>query len=150
MQHALLHSGFLRSSEAMPYRPALEIGSQTLTYGDLRARAARVAATLQLRTPSGGPPMTAVFADRSTTTFAGILGSLLAGRAYVPLNPTFPSVRTRRMLQQAECRSMIVDATAGTQLDAVLDGIDDALLIVGPDHIDLTPFARRWPRHIFV
>jgi amino acid adenylation domain-containing protein len=134
----------------MPYRPALEIGSQTLTYGDLRARAARVAATLQLRTPSGGPPMTAVFADRSTTTFAGILGSLLAGRAYVPLNPTFPSVRTRRMLQQADCRSLIVDDAAGTQLDTVLDGIDDELLVIASEKTDLTSLARRWPRHIFV
>ena len=150
MQSSLLHSGFLRSSESMPYRPALEIGAQTLTYGDLRARAASLAATLQLRTPPGGSPMTAVFADRSTTTFAGILGSLLAGRAYVPLNPTFPSVRTRRMLQQSDCRSLIVDAAAEQQLDTVLDGIDDVVLVIAPEQTDLTPLARRWPRHIFV
>ena len=97
----------------MPHRPALDVGEQTLTYGDLRDRAASLAATLQVRTPSGGSPMTAVLADRSTTAFAGILGSLLAGRAYVPLNPNFPPVRTRWMLQQAECRSLITEGVIG-------------------------------------
>jgi amino acid adenylation domain-containing protein len=134
----------------MPDRPALEVGAQTLTYGDLRARAAGLAATLQLRTPFGGSPMTAVFADRSTTAFAGILGSLLAGRAYVPLNPNFPPVRTRWMLQQAECRSLIVDAAVEKQLDTVLDGIEDELLVVVPEQTDLTSLARHWPRHLFV
>jgi amino acid adenylation domain-containing protein len=148
--HDLLHSGFLRSSESMPFRTALELGAQTLTYGDLRERAASLAATLQLRTPSGGSAMTAVFADRSIATFAGILGSLLAGRAYVPLNPNFPPVRTRWMLQQSQCRSLIVDAAAEQQLDTVLNGIDDHVLVIATEQTDLTALARRWPRHIFV
>ena len=121
MQSPLLHSGFLRSSEFRRHRPALEIGEQTLTYGNLRERAASLAATLQLRAPLGGSAMTAVFADRSVTTFTGILGSLMAGHAYVPLNPHFPPVRTRWMLQQAECRSLIVDAASEKQLSAKIE-----------------------------
>ena len=150
MQSPLLHSGFLRSSEFRRHRPALEIGEQTLTYGNLRERAASLAATLQLRAPLGGSAMTAVFADRSVTTFTGILGSLMAGHAYVPLNPHFPPVRTRWMLQQAECRSLIVDAASEKQLDTVLEGINDELLVIVPERTDLTWLARRWPRHLFI
>src|SRR5262249_1597643 len=112
---SLLHWGFLESAERMTDRPALEIGPETLTYGDLLKRAATLAATIQVNTLAGGSQTTAVFADRSATAFAAILGSLLAARAYVPLNPHFPVQRTRWMLRQAGSRSLIVDSAGAGQ-----------------------------------
>jgi amino acid adenylation domain-containing protein len=147
---SLLHLGFLQSAENMTDRPALEVGADVLTYGDLVKRAASLAATIQQETPKGGSRTTAVFADRSITAFSGILGSLFAGRAYVPLNPHFPSARTTAMLQQADSRSLIVDAGAAQQLDGILDGIDIELLVILPDQQDVTRLAERWPRHTFV
>src|SRR5687768_95001 len=104
----LLHSGFLRSAELMAGRSALELGSETLSYAALRQHALRIAATIQRRTPDGGSPLAAVFAQRSATAFAGILGTLCAGRGYVPLNRAFPIARTRWMLQNADCRAVVV------------------------------------------
>src|SRR5258708_8444260 len=108
MTPSLLHLGFLQSAEYMTDRPALVIGAETLTYGDLLRRALSLAATIQQNTPDGGSRTTAVFADRSVTAFSGILGSLFAARAFVPLNPGFPSDRTRGMLQQADAPSLVV------------------------------------------
>jgi amino acid adenylation domain-containing protein len=146
----LLASGFLRSAERAPDRPALEVGGATLTYAELRAKAAAIGATVQRRTPSGGSQMTAVFAHRSSTAFTGLLGTLLAGRGYVPLNPTFPPGRTRWMLQHADCRSLVVDSKSEPQLDVVLDGIYHPLLIIVPDRRDVGPLARRWPLHTVI
>jgi amino acid adenylation domain-containing protein len=91
--------------------------------------------------------MVAVFADRSVTAFAGILGSLLAGKAYVPLNPNFPVAKTRQMLERAGCRALIVDSGAESQLPGLLDGASD-LLVVLPDRADVTAMATRWPQHV--
>lgn len=131
----------------MPDRPALEVGGEVFTYAQLRHRAAVLGATLQQGTPPGGPALTAVFAYRSPTAYAGILGALFAGRGYVPLNPTFPPGRTRSMLKSADCRSIVVDGDAEAQLDAVLDGIGSPLLIVLPDRLDVGDVRERWPAH---
>jgi amino acid adenylation domain-containing protein len=142
--------GFLRSAESVPDRPALDVAGATLSYRELLGNALRLAATLQSRVEPRSSPLTAVFADRSAVGFAGILGTLLAGHGYVPLNPNFPVARTRRMLQRAGCASLIVDSTALPQLDAVLNGLWSSLLVILPDNADARALASRWPQHSFV
>lgn len=143
----LLHGGFLRSSLVGPERPALEVDGATLSYGQLRERATAIAATLQARTPPGGSPLTAVFAHRSTTAFAGTLAALLAGHGYVPLNRRFPSARTQQMLQAADCRALVVDSRSESQLNSILDGIGVSLLVIVPDRADVRDLSARWPTH---
>jgi amino acid adenylation domain-containing protein len=150
MHHGLLHLGFLESSERMTTRIALDVAGQLLSYGELLKRASSIAATIQLNAPNGGSPMAAVYTDRSVTTFSGILGSLLAGRAYVPLNPSFPVARTRWMLQHADARVLIADSTGAGQLDQILEGIEVSLLVVLPEARDVSMVAGHWPRHTFV
>src|SRR5271156_2921073 len=93
-----LWAGFMKSAEVFPDRPAVVAEGKTLTYKELRERACRIAATIQARQDASAPPLTAVFAYRSLTAFAGVLGSLLAGNGYVPLNRTFPVDPTWRCL----------------------------------------------------
>jgi amino acid adenylation domain-containing protein len=128
-----LRSGFLRSVERFGDRPALEVAGETLTYAELHERAAGVAATIRARSPAGAPRLTAVFAARSPTAFAGVLGSLLVGHAYVPLNPRFPADRLRDMLLRAGCRTLVVDSDAAVHLDALLEGLDDPPAVIAPD-----------------
>jgi amino acid adenylation domain-containing protein len=146
----LLHSGFLESAHAMPDRPALHVAGKPLSYGELAEKAMRNAATLQRRQGSDPPPLTAVFADRSVAGFAGILGALLAGYGYVPLNPNFPVARTQHMLQRAACASLIVDSTALIQIDDLLTGLPSSLLILLPDEAAPDALSSRWPQHSFV
>ena len=145
-----LHDGFLRSGAAMPERPALEVEGRTLTFAALRDRAASLAATLERATPDADPPLTAVFAYRSETAFAGVLGALLRGHGYVPLHPRFPIDRTRTMLERASCAAVIVDSAAAEQLDDLLAGIDRSLVLVLPEHSDVAELAARWPAHTFL
>ena len=78
---ASLCSGFLRSAEAFSDRPALTVEGETISYEDLRRSAQSLAATLQRHDPGGESPLTAVFAYRNRTAFAGVLGALLRGHA---------------------------------------------------------------------
>ncbi|MFZ0821184.1 MAG: amino acid adenylation domain-containing protein [Candidatus Acidiferrales bacterium] len=143
-------SGFLRSAKLFPSRPAIEVGGAAIGYEELRRKAASIAATLQQKTPSGGPSLTAVFAYRSATAYAGVLGTLMRGHGYVPLNRTFPPARTKLMLSRAGCRAIVADAASADQLDQILDGAEDSLLIILPEIDDVNVHAARWPKHTFV
>jgi amino acid adenylation domain-containing protein len=147
-----LYDGFLRSSERHPERPALQVQGRTLSYAELAGAARGIAATLQRRhgDDTGGQPLTAVFAYRSVTAFAGVLGSLLAGHGYVPLNRTFPLTRSLRMLESSGCRSLIVDEGSEPQLAELLEPLRDEMLVLLPDRDDVADLQRRWPRHTFL
>jgi amino acid adenylation domain-containing protein len=147
-----LRSGFLASCERFPDRPALVVEGETWSYARLSARAASLAATLQAAAAAEGPPLTAVFGQRSATAFAGLLGALLRGHGYVPLNPTFPVERTRGMLARAGCRAVVVDAGAAAQLPELLDGLAGrrTFLLPDADAAGVRALAARFPAHDFL
>lgn len=145
-----LSQGFLRSVEAFGSRPAVEVSDDVLTYEELFEKSASLAATMVWHQTGGKPPLTAVFAYRSATAFAGILAALMRGHGYVPLNRTFPIERTRAMLRRSGCRAMVVDAESEKQLDQILEGIDKRMLVVLPERQETRDLAARWPGHRFI
>jgi amino acid adenylation domain-containing protein len=145
---AALWTGFMQSAELFPERPALFAEARTLSYDELRGLATRIAATIQAHPGFSQVPLTAVFGYRSPTAFAGVLGALLAGNGYVPLNRTFPTGRTEVMFERSECRSIIVDTGSLPQLGKLLDLTDEPLLVILPD-APARAYRYRWPRHTF-
>jgi amino acid adenylation domain-containing protein len=145
-----VRTGFLRSAEQFPDRPALELDGRVLTYRQLRDLAASLAVALDAQAPADEPPLTAVFGHRSIAAYAGVLGALLRGHGYVPLNPAFPTDRTRAMLVRSGCRSLVVDSHGARQLEEVLDGVEVPLVLLMAEHDDVSSFAQRWPQHHFV
>jgi amino acid adenylation domain-containing protein len=145
-----LWAGFLHSSEKFADRPALFAESKSLKYRELRESACRVAATIQAHSDPRETPLTAVFAYRSSTAFIGVLGSLLAGNGYVPLNRTFPMERTQVMLERSGCRSIVVDEGSLPQLNKLLEAASSPLLVLAPDALDFTSYKQRWPQHSFL
>jgi amino acid adenylation domain-containing protein len=141
-----LWAGFLSSANRFPDHPALSVDGTSLTYADLRDEALRIAASVQAH---AGPEskLTAVFAHRSRTAFAGVLGALLAGNGYVPLNPRFPIERTKLMFTRSGTRSLVVDGESAAQLDDLLEGQQDGLLLILPDATDVADVRSRWPIH---
>jgi amino acid adenylation domain-containing protein len=141
-----LWANFVRSCELFPERPAIDVGEE-ITYRELAQRAKRIAATIQAGLTNGGVPLTAVFAYRSATAYAGVLGALMAGHGYVPLNRTFPVDRTRLMLERSRCRSLVVDAGSEPQLERLLAGVENSLLLLCPDRTDVAELSARFPAH---
>jgi len=144
-----LHYTFLDAAEAHPGRPAIEVGSESLSYAELRSRAQLVAHALIV---VGGlaKPRVGVLASRSMPMYAGILGALCAGGAVVPLNPGFPQERTRQMIELAEAHALVVDVAGLAVLEPLLAAIERPLLVVADDAARVAELSARWPRHRFV
>jgi amino acid adenylation domain-containing protein/thioester reductase-like protein len=71
-----------------------------LTYGELEVRANQLAH--HLRSLGVGPGQrVGLYARRSLEMLVGLLGTLKAGAAYVPLDPDFPAARLALMLEDA-------------------------------------------------
>ena len=120
-----LHSGFLRSVERVPDRPALSLGEDELSYRELHRRAAAVAATLDAHAPAEAPPLVAIYCHRTITAFSGVLGVLMSGRGYVPLNPSLPDARNRLMLERSGARAIVVDPASAGDLGGVIEGLGE-------------------------
>jgi amino acid adenylation domain-containing protein len=103
-----LATGFLRSVERVPDRPAVSSAGIEVSYEELHRRALAVAHAL-LGDEEEGPPLTAVLGARGVSTFAAILGALLRGHGYVPLSPRYPPGRNRELLERSGCRAIVVD-----------------------------------------
>src|SRR5439155_12610605 len=142
-----LLTAFLRSSEEFCDCEAIDVGGQATTYENLANRAKSLGATVRRALPSSEISLTAVFAYRSQTAYAGVLGALMAGHGYVPLNPTFPVDRTRLMVERSLCRSLIVDARSEPQLERLLSEFPFPLVVICPDQNDVTELAKKLPKH---
>ena len=143
----LVWTQFLRSCEKFPNRPAVEVAGSGLSYKELDQRAKSFAATIQANANPRGVPLTAVFAYRSQTAYAAVLGALMAGHGYVPLNRTFPIDRTRLMLEKSTCRSLVVDEESKPQLSELLRGLTTPMVILCPDSVDATEVSAKLPGH---
>jgi amino acid adenylation domain-containing protein len=89
-----------------PDRPALIDGDRTLTQGQLRDRASRVARTLRARGVGPGVRV-AVRLDRSAEAVIGLLGVILAGGAHVAIDTDDPPERARYILDDCQPRVLL-------------------------------------------
>jgi amino acid adenylation domain-containing protein len=91
---------------------------RSLTYGELDAGAARLAA--RLRRLGVGPDVpVAICAERSPELIVGLLAILKAGGAYVPLDPAYPRERLALMKEDAlgsQTRPVLLVDAAGAAL----------------------------------
>jgi amino acid adenylation domain-containing protein len=142
-----LVTAFLESCGKFATCTAVEVGGQQTAYETLAGRAKSIGATVRKAAPLADIPLTAVFGYRSETTYAGVIGALMAGHGYVPLNPTFPIDRTKFMLERSMCRSIVVDARSAPQLEKLLSGVTYPLVVICPDQSDVTELAGKLAGH---
>ncbi|ASR47272.1 non-ribosomal peptide synthetase [Paenibacillus kribbensis] len=95
-----IHGLFEERAEQRADHPALVWGEQTLTYRELNEQANRLAIVLRER---GVKPddIVAIMMERSMEMVIGILGTLKAGGAYLPIDPNYPEERIHYMLEDS-------------------------------------------------
>lgn len=92
-----------------PHATAVVAKDGQLTYAELFDRASRLAARLSTEGVRPDTPVGLV-TSRSTEFVVGLLAILLAGGAYLPLDPALPTLVRGRMLRRAGARISVVGA----------------------------------------
>lgn len=111
--HALIEAQVARRGA----KTAVRFRGKSLSYADLDARANRLARYLLQRT--GGPgKLVGVCLERSLDTVVALLATHKAGCAYVPLDPSHPEARLRRILAEAGVAAVITDDSGSAALIA--------------------------------
>lgn len=96
-----IHALIERHASSAPGDLAVVFEQQSVTYGQLIARAAALARTLKEAGVARGH-LVGLLAERSVDLIVGIIGILKAGAAYVPLDPDYPSRRLEQILVDAK------------------------------------------------
>jgi amino acid adenylation domain-containing protein len=138
-----LASGFLRSAERVPHAHAVDDGGTVTTYEALRRHAFGIAGALARSGPDDGTGLIAVLGERQAETFAAILGVLLQGEGYVPLNPRYPPSRNRELVERSGCRKLVVSKDCALAAEEILaEMTSPPRLVVAADVIDAEPIRR--------
>jgi amino acid adenylation domain-containing protein len=85
---------------------ALISNGQRISFGELARRAGQVATLLRGGTVSAREPV-AIFLPRSVEAFTAVLGCLIAGVPWVPLDTTQPDRRLVQLIDLAGCRTVL-------------------------------------------
>ncbi|HEX4083936.1 MAG TPA: amino acid adenylation domain-containing protein, partial [Chthoniobacteraceae bacterium] len=105
---AMLHRLVEQQAARTPDAAAVAFGAEVLSYGEMNARANRMANYLRSLGVRRDMPV-AVCLDRSLDLPVALLAVLKAGGAYVPVDPNYPVERVQFMLR--DCGAAIAIAT---------------------------------------
>ncbi|MGG3280964.1 amino acid adenylation domain-containing protein [Paenibacillus solani] len=110
-----------RQAARTPDAPAIQFGTETVTYAELNERANRLAHSLRAK-GVGPESIVALMASRSPLLLVAILGILKAGGAYVAIDPAYPKERIDWMLEDCgEALLLTEKAFAGVVTRAVAE-----------------------------
>lgn len=102
----LLTGPLERTAASAPDHPAVVMGDEVVSYGELDRRAAAVAATLIDRGVDRGD-LVGLYAHKSSEVVAALFGIMRAGAAYVPINPDAPAAYARDIVAECGIRHLV-------------------------------------------
>jgi len=143
----LYQQALCRHACMRPQAPALVHQGRTLSYAQLLAEAAQMAALLQALGVGRGDRV-AIYLDKCVDTVLAILGAALAGAVFVPVNPLLRVRQLVHILDHSGARLLVTSsmrygtlsmhASIGPQLRTVLLTDEDEVAgLDGIDHLSL-------------
>jgi non-ribosomal peptide synthetase-like protein len=117
-----VHELFEERARAHPDAIAVMHGHTQRTYGDLNARANRLARALLARGLSR-EGVVGVVTERNLDWLTAVLAIFKAGGAYLPIEPHFPADRIARTLTRAGCYLVLTEHGSTATLDSSLDSL---------------------------
>ncbi|HEX6521533.1 MAG TPA: amino acid adenylation domain-containing protein [Streptosporangiaceae bacterium] len=142
----LLPAAFAAQAARAPDAPAVLTCDAAVSYGELFRRAADAARWLRAR-DVGRDELVALVMRRGPEQVVGIMGALMAGGAYLPVDATLPSERVRYMLRDGRVRCVLTN-TGWRADDGPADVFDIDLgrdLPAGPAGFEWTPLPDASP-----
>ncbi|NET03381.1 MAG: amino acid adenylation domain-containing protein [Symploca sp. SIO2B6] len=109
LQEQLLHTLFIKRALATPEHLALVSSQRILTYQELCQRSNYLA--IQLRRLGVSPnQLVAIVMEKGWEQIVGVLAILIAGGAYVPIEPNQPQERCTQLLEQSEVKLVLTQS----------------------------------------
>ncbi len=102
----LLHTLFIKQAEANPRQTAVIAVNRELTYGKLYQEATQIACWLRDNGAKANH-LVAVVMDKGWEQVVAVMGVLLSGAAYLPIDPELPVERQHYLLDQAQVRLVL-------------------------------------------
>jgi amino acid adenylation domain-containing protein len=115
----LLPQAVLRAAERAPEREAVRFGAQALTYEALLARANQLARVLMEQGVRRGDRV-GIYMHKSLKSVVAVYGIMLAGAAYVPLDPFAPVARLSYVIQNCGIRCLVTTDAKREELRHIL------------------------------
>jgi non-ribosomal peptide synthetase-like protein len=119
LRDELLCGIFAASANSAPNRRALTCGDDVLSYGELEARANRVANSLRALGIGRGA-FVGLWMSRSADLHVALLGILKAGAAYIPFDTDAPAERVAECLDDCAAAAIVVDDATAEKAGSVL------------------------------
>ena len=105
-----LVTAFERIAAEHPDQPAMMWEGGSYTFGELNARANRIAHYLRTEYNIQPNDRVGILINRSEWPMQAILGITKAGGAYVPIDPQYPVERIRLIMEDIDAKLLITDA----------------------------------------
>ena len=134
-----MHELFERQCDRDPGRVALRVGQAAFDYAAVEARANRIAHLLRRHGVQKGA-LVGLAMDRGADLVAGLLGILMAGAGYVPLDPQFPEDRLAYMVGDAGLAALVTQDRHAARFD--LRGRPVLALDLLEDELQALPYDR--------
>ncbi|MFE0459303.1 amino acid adenylation domain-containing protein [Kitasatospora sp. NPDC058965] len=114
LPEVLLQDAFAERAISCPDNPALITSGLRMSYGELHRRAALTAAWLRSH-GVGRNELVGLVMRRGPEQIIGILATVLAGAAYLPVDAALPEERRRYMLADGEVRCVLTNVADADQ-----------------------------------
>ncbi|GAW87412.1 hypothetical protein bplSymb_SCF08301P012 [Bathymodiolus platifrons methanotrophic gill symbiont] len=121
----LIHQLFEDQVTITPEATALIFEGTVLSYQELNESANQLANFLKSMVPAE-ESLIAIYLNRSVDMVVALLGTLKAGAAYVPIDPSLPQLRIKQMLEDSKAKIVITISALENELPS-FDGIPIAL-----------------------
>jgi L-proline---[L-prolyl-carrier protein] ligase len=109
----LIHERVAQAAARHQHAPAVVHDGEILTYGQLFAWAEQLAEVFAAALSPGD--RVALNLQKSPAAIAAMIGTLLAGCTYVPIDPASPMLRRRFIVQDSGAAALVLDAVAAAE-----------------------------------
>jgi amino acid adenylation domain-containing protein len=127
-ENEYLGQGFVDSWQRYPEQTAIVVDDNDYTYADLGTRSLAVKEILNSEEISNTENV-GLLTGKSIGAYAGILGTLFAGKAYVPMKPDHPIERNKEILENSSVDTLLIDRAGIENLPALLREVDVSITV---------------------
>jgi len=134
-ENEYLGQGFVDSWQRYPEQTAIVVDDKDYTYADLGTRSLAVKEILGSEEVSNTENV-GLLTGKSIGAYAGILGTLFAGKAYVPMKPDHPIERNKQILEDSKTDVILVDGSGIENVLPIIQEIGNTITIITLPGVD--------------